>query len=180
MTDHKQDTGDIPELEVTLAPYLCSRDARKAIAFYEQALGGRADGAPWEEPSGHIAHATVRFSKTAIVHLSDPYPDFGTSPHQVEEEADEDGGDAAGPKQPTRTAKMCLIVRDVDACVKRVVEMGGKVLKPVFDESTLGRRSARILDLDGHIWLLSQTVRKVPEDELEGSRVHFQKTGQFK
>lgn len=160
---------DVHELNVTLAPYLCSYDARKAIKFYVDALGGREDGPAWEEASGKIGHATVRFSATAVVYVSDAYPEAGAQPPKKSNLTDNSKREDA--------SKLCLIVDDVDAVVDRCVAQGASVLMPVRDEKFLGRKSARICDPDGHVWLLSTNVRPVSDEELEESRKAFQKTG---
>lgn len=160
------------ELKVKLAPYLCSHDARKAVKFYVDVLGGRQDGAAWEEPNGRIGHVTVRFDDHCVVHVSDAYPEAGVTAPPAR---DEEGAKGAG----GHSSRLCLLVDDVASCVDRCVGAGATVLMPLKDEPTLGRRCARIRDPDGHIWLLSSNVTHISDEQLEASRVQFAKTGQM-
>src|SRR5260221_10092321 len=55
-------------------PYLCCREAAKAIEFYKQAFGA-TEVMRLAEPSGRIGHAEVKIGDGTIM-LADEYPEM--------------------------------------------------------------------------------------------------------
>jgi PhnB protein len=133
----------------TLSPYLCCKDAGRAIAFYVQALGAK-EVMRLAEPSGRIGHAELAIG-AATVMVSDEYPDYGfLSPTSI-------GG---------TPVKLHLYVDDVDALVARAVAAGAKVLRPVEDQF-YGDRSGQIEDPSGHVWFVATRKEQLATAEVQ-------------
>jgi uncharacterized glyoxalase superfamily protein PhnB len=56
-------------------PYLCVKDAARAIDFYGRAFGAR-EKFRLSEPSGRIGHAELEFGRMMLM-LSDEFPEHG-------------------------------------------------------------------------------------------------------
>jgi len=129
-------------------PYLCCRDAHKAIDFYKQAFGA-TEIMRMTDASGRIGHAEIKIGE-AIIMLSDEHPDMGIrSPQTI-------GGS---------TVTIHLYVPDVDAFAQRAVAAGTKVLRPV-DNQFYGDRSGGFEDPFGHRWIFSTHVEDVSPQEV--------------
>ena len=129
-------------------PYLCCRDAARAIEFYTRAFGA-TEVMRLAEPGGRIGHAEFRIGE-AIVMLSDEYPDFGAvSPQSL-------GGSAV---------TIHLYVPDVDALVSRAKAAGATVSRPPTDEF-YGDRSATLVDPYGHRWMFATHIEDVAPEEM--------------
>jgi len=138
-----------PQVTEAVTPYLCVSDAAAAIEFYKKAFGAvevlRLDG-----PGPKIGHAEVRIG-SALVMLSDEFPDYGTlSPQSI-------GGSPA---------KIHLYVPDVDAVAQRAVEAGAKIVRPVADQF-YGDRSGQIEDPFGYTWIVATHREAVPAEEMQ-------------
>lgn len=127
---------------VTVTPYLCTRNAARAIDFYTTAFGAtevyRIPGAE----DGKIGHAELRIGDATIM-LSDEYPELGVVSPQA----------LSG-----TTVTMSLIVPDVDAFVQRAVDAGAVLKRPAQDQS-YGLRTATILDPFGHRWIIGTPLQ---------------------
>ena len=132
-----------------LVPYLCCKDAERAIAFYETALDAR-ERMRLAEPSGRIGHAELVVGGAPIM-LSDEYPEYGVlSPSSI-------GG---------TPVKLHLYVDDVDAVVARAVAAGASVTRPVEDQF-YGDRAGQIQDPFGHVWYLATRKERLSSDEVQ-------------
>ena len=129
-------------------PYLCCRDAGRAIEFYKKAFGA-TEVMRLAEPSGRIGHAEVKIG-AAVIMLSDEYPDFGAvSPQSL-------GGSAV---------TIHLYVEGVDALVSRAAAAGATVQRAPEDQF-YGDRSATLVDPFGHRWMLATHIEDVSPDEM--------------
>jgi PhnB protein len=129
-------------------PYLCCRDAARAIEFYKQAFGA-TEFMRLAEPNGKIGHAEMKIGD-AVIMLADEYPDHGAiSPQSL-------GGTAV---------TIHLYVGDVDALVTRAGAAGAKIERPPTDEF-YGDRSATLSDPFGHRWMFASHIEDVSPEEL--------------
>ena len=104
----------IPDDHQRLTPYLCVKDARRAIEFYEKAFGA-TESMRLEQPDGRIGHAELRLGE-ALIMLADEFPEMSVrSPQSL-------GGSPV---------TLHLYVEDVDAFAGRAVDAGAKLLRPV-------------------------------------------------
>ncbi len=129
-------------------PYLCCRDAARAIEFYKQAFGA-TEFMRLAEPSGKIGHAEMKIGD-AVIMLADEYPDHGAiSPQSL-------GGTAV---------TIHLYVGDVDALVTRAGAAGAKIERPPTDEF-YGDLSATLSDPFGHRWMFASHIEDVSPEEM--------------
>lgn len=133
----------------TAVPYLCVRDAAKALDFYKRAFGAK-EAYRLTEPGGKIGHAEFEIG-TSRLFISDEYPDFGAlSPQSV-------GGSPI---------KIHLQVDDADAFAKRAVDAGATLLRPLKDQF-FGERSGMVADPFGHSWFISMQIEDVSPEEMQ-------------
>lgn len=139
-----------PSERRSLVPYLTVRDAPAAIDFYRLAFGAEPVGERLTLPNGLIAHAELRFGDVTLF-LSDENEDWGNrSPLGI--------GDT-----PIR---LSLHVENVDAVFERAVAAGCEVLVALADQF-YGERAGRVRDPFGHVWILSQHIESLSQDELQ-------------
>jgi uncharacterized glyoxalase superfamily protein PhnB len=132
-----------------LVPYLCCKDAVKAIDFYTRAFGA-TESLRLAEPGGRIAHAEARIGDDLLM-LSDEYPEM----------------DVRAPNSLGGTpVSLTLEVPDVDAVVKRAVTLGATIEQPVKDQF-YGDRSGTIRDPAGHRWMIRTPKEKLSEQEVK-------------
>ena len=130
-------------------PYLSCRNAARALEFYEKAFGA-TEVMRFAEPGGKIGHAEVKIAG-AMIMLADEYPEMGLrSPQSL-------GGSPVG---------IHIYVDDVDAFVRRAVDAGAKLLRPVTDQF-YGDRSGTLEDPFGHRWFIATHKEDVSPAELE-------------
>lgn len=120
-----------------VVPFLAVADARRAIAWYVEALGAELRGEPFVMPDGRIGHSELWISGGPF-HVADESP----ASHVA---APRPGADA--------TVTLGAEVADVDAVITRAVARGATLERPAADYSY--GRNAVIRDPDGHRWLLS-------------------------
>ena len=130
-----------PEGFHSVTPYLTVKGAAKLLDFMKQAFGAEELGRHLE-PSGRIAHASVRIGDS-MVELSD-----GTD------------------KWPPMASALHLYVPDVDATHKRAVLAGGTSLHEPMDQF-YGDRTGTIEDPFGHRWNISHHVEDVSVEEMK-------------
>ena len=148
----------IPEGYHSITPYLIINEAAKAIDWYKNAFGAQ-QVLRMEDPStGRIGHAELKIGDSYIM-LADEHPDMGyRSPKTL-------GG--AG-------ISLLLYVKDVDNVVKRAVDAGAKLERPV-QYQFYGDRMGTIHDPFGHVWSIATHIEDVsPEEMLERSKKAFQ------
>ena len=134
----------------SVAPYITVVDAAAALDFYARAFGAVESGPRLTAPDGSIVHTEIRIG-SAMVMLSEHNPDFGTAePRSL-------GG------TPVRLA---LEVEDADATVEAAERAGAKVIIPVGDQF-YGYRAGRIEDPFGHVWIVSQLIESLSQEEMQ-------------
>lgn len=102
------------------------------------------------DPNGKIGHAELEIGDSKIM-LADEHPEMeARSPENY-------GGSPVG---------MHLYVEDVDAVVKRAVEAGAKLTRPVKDQF-YGDRSAALKDPFGHQWYVATHIEDLSPEEIE-------------
>jgi len=130
-------------------PYLMVRDAKAAIAFYQQAFGA-TERYRLVEPSGRIGHAELQLGP-AVLMVCDEFPEYGM----------------VGPQREQFTGcTIHLHVDNADAMAERAVAAGATVLMPPTDQF-YGERSCRLRDPFGHAWLLGHSIEKVEPAEMQ-------------
>ena len=139
----------VPEGYHTATPYLTIRNAAQALDFYKRAFGA-TEVMRMADPNGKVGHAEIRIGDSAIM-LSDEFPDM----------------DARSPQLIGGTPVMIhLYVEDADALVKRAVEAGATLQRPV-ENQFYGDRAGKVADPFGHIWWIATHVEDVPPQEIE-------------
>jgi PhnB protein len=134
----------------TVIPYLCIKDAARAIDFYAKAFDAVEPGARITDSTGRVGHTEIRIGDSKI-YLADEHPEFGfRSPQSL-------GGSHM---------QFVVSVPDVDAMVGRAVAAGGTLTRPVEDQF-YGDRTGEITDPFGYRWTLSTHLRDVSDDELQ-------------
>ena len=128
-------------------PYLAVADARRALAWYGEALGARPRGEPIAMSDGRIGHAEVEIADHVLM-LSDEFPEIGVV-------APEPGQGAA--------VTLHLTVDDVDAVTTRAVEAGADLERAPADHSY--GRNAVVRDPFGHRWMVASAEAEVPAAE---------------
>ena len=130
-------------------PYLMVRDAKVAIAFYQQAFGA-TELYRLVEPSGRIGHAELQLGP-AVLMVCDEFPEYGM----------------VGPQREQFTGcTIHLHVDNADAMAERAVASGATMLMPPTDQF-YGERSCRLRDPFGHAWLLGHSIEKVEPEEMQ-------------
>lgn len=139
----------VPEGYHTATPYLTIRNAAQALDFYKRAFGA-TEVMRMADSNGKVGHAEIRIGDSAIM-LSDEFPDM----------------DARSPQMIGGSPVMIhLYVEDVDALVKRAVEAGATLQRPV-ENQFYGDRAGKLADPFGHIWWIATHVEDVPPQEIE-------------
>ena len=123
-----------------VVPYIAVADARRALDWYEEALGARRRGEPIVMPDGRIGHAELEIAG-GLVMLADAYPEIGIV-------APEPGAAV--------TFSLHAEVPDVDAATERAVRAGAVLERPPADYPY--GRNAVVRDPFGHRWMLDSTA----------------------
>ena len=140
----------IPNQYDSLIPYLCVKDAAKAIEFYKSVFGA-TELVRMPSPDGtKVMHAELLFRKHVLM-LGEENPQMG----------------ALGPQQngPPPPASVMFYVDDVDALFKKAAAHGAKNLQPPTD-MFWGDRYAKFLDPFGHLWGIATHIRDVSPEEM--------------
>jgi len=138
----------IPDGYQGATPYLCCRDASRAIEFYKKAFGAE-ELMRLAEPSGKIGHAEIKIG-AAVIMLADEYPEHDVRSPQIF------GGSPVS---------IHLYVEDVDAIVSRAAAAGATVQRPPADQF-YGDRSATLSDPFGHRWMFATHKEDVTPEEM--------------
>jgi PhnB protein len=139
-----------------LTPYLCCRDAAKAIEWYGEVFGATPTETPFVGPDGRIGHAELEIAGTGFM-LSDGYPEAKV---------------AAPSEDAFPTYAMNLYVPDVDATVAAAEKAGATIEKPLAD-TFYGARAATFLDPFGVRWSVATHLRDVGEEALDAAKANF-------
>jgi PhnB protein len=142
----------IPDGYHSLTPFLCVKDAARAVEFYKKVF----DATVLEfhdEPGGKISVAHLKVGDSQFM-ISDE-----TSEH-VRQHATEN--DARSPESLGGTScSVNVYVSDADTIFNRAVAAGAKVIRPLQDRPW-GDRMGEIKDPFGHIWGIATHKRNVP------------------
>ncbi|HEU5156738.1 MAG TPA: VOC family protein [Streptosporangiaceae bacterium] len=128
----------------SLTPYLTVDDGRRALEWYVRALGARSRGEPIVMDDDRIGHAELAFGDSVLM-LADEFAELGLLAPKAR----------GGVSQSLR-----LEVADVDGTVRRAVELGARLERPVADQG-YGRNGV-IVDPFGHRWLVSAQTAATP------------------
>jgi PhnB protein len=139
----------IPEGYGGVTPYLIVNGAARAIEFYKQAFGAE-ETFRMEAPGGRVGHAEIKIGDSHVM-LADEHPEMGAR------------GPGAFGGSPI---SLVLYVEDVDAVVKRAVEAGAKLTRPVADQF-YGDRTGGVKDPFGHAWYIATHVEDVTSEEMK-------------
>jgi uncharacterized glyoxalase superfamily protein PhnB len=145
----------VPPKGQVLTPYLCCREAAKAIDWYGEVFGARLSWDPFIDADGRIGHAELEIDG-AMIMLSDGYPDLVDAP-------------VAG-RLPTYAIN--LYVPDVDITTAAAEEAGATVERPPAD-AFHGARSATFVDPFGVRWMVATHLRQVSDEEFAAARADF-------
>ncbi len=141
-------TKAVPEGYHSVTPYLCVKDAARALEFYQKAFGA-TELMRMADPSGRIGHAEIKIGDSIIM-LADEFPEMGfRSPQSL-------GGSPVA---------FYLYVEDVDATVDQAVAAGAKLIREVKDQF-YGDRSGQVEDVFGHIWYVATHKEDVAPEEI--------------
>lgn len=122
----------------TITPYLCAKDAARAIDFYKQAFGALEISRLMDD-DGRVGHAELLIGGAKIF-IADEYPEIGVlSPATI-------GGSPV---------MVVVEVDDVDALFNQAVAAGAKMDRPVMDRFDGALRNGKLIDPFGHRWMLS-------------------------
>jgi len=130
--------------------YLCVPNTQQAITFYAKAFGA-VELFRLTEPSGRIGHAELQMGPSAVLMLSDPFPEFGITPP---------------PPEGLPGIKVHLHVDDADEMARLAVAAGATLLSEPADQF-YGERSCRLRDPFGHTWLLGHSIEKLTPAEMQ-------------
>jgi PhnB protein len=132
----------------TVSPYLCVKEAARAIDFYKAVFG--ATERMRMNRGDKIGHAELAFGETVVM-LADEFPEIGfRAPRSV-------GG---------TPVQLVAYVTDVDAAVAKALNLGARLVREIKDQF-YGDRSGQIEDPFGHMWHVSTHVEDVPPEELQ-------------
>ena len=150
----------IPKGWHSVTPFLCVKDAARAIEFYIKAFGA-TELQRIEEPDGKVNHALLKIGDS-MVRLSDD-----SSKHVAEWVAK---GWSRSPQSLGGTpVHFYVYVEDSDAVFKRAIAAGAKLMEPVADKEW-GDRLGSLTDPFGHIWMIATHERDVPIEQVSKRR----------
>src|SRR5688500_16274514 len=139
----------IPDSSSVVMPMLVCRNVAAAVDFCKTAFGavelGRRPG-----PDGTVAHALLTISGAMVI-VEAEWPTLASRAPQT------DG---------SSSVVIFVYVKDVDNVVERAVAAGAKVVLPVQDQFW-GDRTARIMDLSGHVWTIATRIEATSSAERE-------------
>ncbi|HEY2069571.1 MAG TPA: VOC family protein [Rhizomicrobium sp.] len=131
------------EKRTTVSIYLIAGDAAAALDFYVKGLGA-TEIERWVDPAnGKIGHSEFRLGDSTL-YLADGYQTM----------------ESIGVKNPKAlggtTFNLWLQVDDLDAALKRALDAGATLTRPIEVSPNEGGRRARIADPAGHAWTLTE------------------------
>jgi len=131
-------------------PYLYIKGAARAIDFYARAFGARESYARITDGSGRVGHAEITIGSSTLM-LADEHPEIGV---------------VSPPTLGGSHMSFFVNVDDVDTVVKRAVDAGGTLSRPI-ENKFYGHRAGEITDPFGYRWTLSTKIEDVSEDEVQ-------------
>lgn len=143
-----KDISPIPQGFHAVTPYIIVDDPKKALDFYEEALGAQTIYTVEIEP-GEIVHAEIKVGDSIIM-LAGKSPDMHLQPQ-------------TGFYRPV---SFMLYVPDVDAAAEKALSAGMKMIQEVRDQF-YGDRTGTFEDPFGHVWTLGTHVEDVTPEEIK-------------
>jgi PhnB protein len=140
----------IPDRYRRVTPAIVVNGAARALEFYAQVFGA-TERSRFPGPDGLILHSEIEIGDSVLI-VEDAAPFMGT-------QAPPSGGLEGTP------TFLYLYVEDVDAVIKRAVELGATLKRPAQDQF-YGDRDGFIVDPFGHGWTISSHVEDVAPDEM--------------
>jgi PhnB protein len=139
----------IPEGTHSITPGLIVKDAKKAIEFYQNALGATVLDV-MTGPDGSVMHAELTIGDSKF-YVGDENPEWGAvSPKTL-------GGSPVS---------LNIYTEDCDALVKNAVAAGATVEQPLMD-MFWGDRYGKIADPFGHKWGIATHQEDVSKEEMD-------------
>jgi PhnB protein len=137
------------ETRASATPYLSVRNAAAALEFYKKAFGA-TEVMRLMQPDGRVGHAEISIEGARIM-LADEFPEIDfKSPETL-------GGS---------TVHIQLNVPDVDAFVRRAIDAGATIVRPVEDQF-YGARSGQLRDPFGYTWSVSTLRETLSNEEMQ-------------
>jgi len=141
--------SDVQQPAHKFVPYLCIRNAGKAIDYYVDVFGAKETMPRIQDPDGKIGHAEIDVLGQLIM-IADEHPDYGAfSPQMI-------GG---------THVQLMLYVDDPAAWIERAKAAGAKEMRPLTDHF-YGDRSDTIEDPFGYVWIFAKRIEEVSGDEI--------------
>ena len=152
-------TNHTPEGFQSVTPNLTFKDTKKALEFYEKALGATVlEVLPMPDGKGTM-HATMKIGNSILM-MGDEMPNCPS--------AESLGG---------TSISLFVYVPDVDAAFKKAIAAGATETMPVMD-MFWGDRCGNLTDPFGYTWMIGTHVRDMtPEEIQEGARAFFEMMG---
>lgn len=132
-------------------PGLHYRDPRAALEWLQSALGFEISMVV-TMPDGSLGHCEMRHGENTIS-IGREWADWAQAPSSL-------GG--------RTTCTIAVTVPDVDAVFDQAVKAGARVLAAPEDKF-YGDRSCLIADPEGHVWSVSQVLKKMTYEEMEAN-----------
>lgn len=140
----------IPSNYPRVTPSLVVKGAEKALKFYA-AVFGATERMRFPGPGGTIAHAEIEIGNSVII-VEDEFPNRGTKALTSE-------------GAPGTPFSLFLYVEDVDAVIKKAVELGAKLKRPP-ENQFYGDRDGYIIDPFGQGWTIASHMEDVAPGEM--------------
>ena len=137
----------IPDTSPRVIPMLVCRDPEAEIEFCVKVLNAEV-GLRRPGPDGHTIHAALMLGEARIM-IQAEFPQFASREPQ---------------KDGSSPVVIFVYVEDVDRAVEMTPAAGGSVLMPAQDQFW-GDRSARIMDLSGHVWTIATRIEDTSENQ---------------
>jgi PhnB protein len=145
--DSSMAVSPIPDTSPRVIPMLVCRDPEAEIGFCEKVLNAEV-GMRRPGPDGQTIHAALMLGEARII-IQAEFPQFASREPQR---------DGSSP------VVIFVYVEDVDRALEMTPAAGGSVLVPAQDQFW-GDRSARIMDLSGHVWTIASRIEETSEDQ---------------
>lgn len=152
-------TQFIPKGYHAVTPYLVLKGAAQGIEFYKKVFGA-VETMRMAGPNGRIGHAELLLGDSHIMLADESKEMNALSPQTV-------GG---------TPVSLLLYVEDVDAVVRRAVDAGAKLTRPVEDKF-YGDRMGTVTDPFGHVWNIGTHMKDVPMEEMRKAAEAMMKQG---
>ncbi len=145
----------VPDGWHSVTPFICVRDAARAVEFYRKVFGA-TELERMAEPDGKVNHAVLKIGDS-IVRLADDSSAPG-------EEWAAKGWSRSPQSLGGTPVHFYVYVEDSDAVFKRAIAAGAKEMEPVTDKEW-GDRMGALTDPFGHIWMIATHERDVSVEE---------------